>query len=141
MSESDKELMFYPSVIDYLERKHKIISEKYITEDGVHSESCYAIATEIAELLKKHGEKPYIMSARGNWEETQGVRYRRSVTPKIYSGTKVSWGCHLFCANGNIVFDPIVGKPMEIEEYRTTVFIEPVNIDIYAPVKATAKLV
>ncbi len=132
MSEAGKELPIYPSVIEYLRKKHHTLKNDYRTEDGKYSEHCGLIAIDIAELLLQGGERPSLKSVRGDEVRESSFIHNRSLVPKIYEG-RVSWGGHTVCAVGDTVFDPMVGKPMNAEDYRREVFTETVNFGEVVP--------
>jgi hypothetical protein len=128
MSESSKYLSIFPPVIDHLNKKHEILRNDYIGEDGVHSESCTIVGCDIAGLLLRNGDKPYLIAVRGEETTETGWIHNKPIIPKIYNG-RVVWGGHIVCAVGDIVLDPMVGKPMTTEEYKREVFTEPVNLE------------
>lgn len=132
MSEAGKELPIYPPVMDYLRKKHQTLKKDYRTEDGKYSEHCGLIAIDIAELLLQGGERPSLKSVRGDEVRESGFVHNRSLVPKIYEG-RVSWGGHTICAVGDTIFDPMVGEPMNAEDYRREVFTEPVNLEDQVP--------
>lgn len=128
MCEARKDTSIYPPVKDYLDRKHQIFRKDYRTEDGKYAESCSAMAIDIAELLLQDGEKPSLMSIRGDEVKKSCWEYNKPLVPKVYDG-RISWGRHVVCALGDTILDPMVGKPMKAEDYRREVFTEPVNIE------------
>lgn len=132
MSEAGKELLIYPLVMDYLSKKHQTLKNDYRTEDGKYSEHCGLISIEIAELLLQEGERPSLNFVRGNEVKESGLIHNRPLLPKIYEG-RVSWGVHIVCAVGNTILDPMVGKPMNAEDYRREVFTEQVNLEDAIP--------
>lgn len=125
-----KELPIYSPVTDYLNRKHQILRNDYRTEDGKHAESCTLIACDIAKLFLEGGEKPSLLSVRGELL-SDGIN-NRSLVPKIYKG-RIRWGGHVVCTNGETVFDPMVGKPMNKEEYAREVFDGPAVLEEAVP--------
>ncbi len=116
----------YPSVMDYLREKYLTLRNNYKTPDGRYSESCGLIACDIAKLFLDEGEKTSLFNVKG---ETliDGVN-RKAIAPRIYEGN-VEWGGHKVCVRENIVYDPMVGKPMKIEEYASEIFYEPVILE------------
>lgn len=130
MSETGKELPVYLPISEYLTNKHRILQNDYHTEDGKHSDSCTLIACHIAKLFLENGEKPSLLSVSGELLP-DGLNHR-TLTPKIYEG-RVKWGGHVICANGNIVFDPMVGKPINKKKYIREIFDQSVVLEEAVP--------
>ncbi len=125
MSET-KKLPVYPPISEYLTNKHRALKNDYRTEDGKYLNSCTLIACDIAKLFLENGGKPSLINVSGE-PLPNGVN-RRTLIPKIYKG-RVEWGGHVVCANGDVVFDPMVGKPISKEGYAREVFTSPAILE------------
>lgn len=122
---------------DYLQKTQQKLSNGYRWEDSGAIASCSGIAKEVAEILLP--EQPSLLHVRGGTGP-----YAESLIPKCYEGIddgfggRVGWGNHIVCAVEKTVFDPIVGKPVDLETYATTVFEGPVTINEHVPSEAIA---
>ena len=131
MAEAEKEISVYPPVIEYLKTKHQSLKNNYLTEDNKYAESCGLLACDIARaFFLENGERPSLLSVRGELLPDGVNKY--PLIPKIYGG-RISWGGHVVSANGDTVFDPMVGKPMSKEKYAREVFDSPVVLEETVP--------
>lgn len=118
------------NALKYLEEKHKTVKNDYRKPNSPVYESCGMIANEIAEILIDSGEKPYIMH----------VYSPTLVIPLCFEGRK-AWYSHVVCCCNGLVFDPILEKPIEIENYCKVVFGENHKMEIMKTQEETAKLI
>ncbi|HSI21357.1 MAG TPA: hypothetical protein VLA04_06765 [Verrucomicrobiae bacterium] len=109
-------------VEEYLQRMHSHLKDAYRSPDGRYSASCFAIAMDVAKHLLKEGKHPYTMAIHG--ETLPDGHSHKLLIPVVYNG-ETSWTTHVICCEDDTAYDPIVGHPIPIEEYRTTVFTEP----------------
>lgn len=112
--------------IGYLVQKHQALQNDYRTSDGRHSESCTLIALEVAELLLAEGKNPEIRTMA---EDISTERYvhPKTLRPLLYEG-RVEWYAHQVCCAEDIAYDPLVGRPVPVQEYSRTVFGEDVTM-------------
>lgn len=108
-------------ILEYLTKEH----EKYIDD---YIGTCSYVAMSIAKMLFKHGKKPELLIIEGSNNDALSID-DNLVEPKMYDGM-VQWGEHIVCACDGFIYDPMVGKPMKIEEYVSTVFINPVSVKV-----------
>ncbi len=111
-------------VLRYLEEKYHDLENNY-SADGVHAESCSLLAMDIAKLFINKGYKPQIFSVRGEVIDLSGNT--ETLYPKRYSN-QVSWGGHTVCVFNEVVYDPMLGVPVSIDEYRRNAFSKDVNL-------------
>ena len=105
----------------FLASKHEELLNDYRTPDGEYVQFCTQIAAKVAGILKAQGKSPYLLQITGEPEpDGLGTRY---LVPKQYDG-RVKWGSHFICCESGIVYDPMVGEPMPLDTYTSTVFSE-----------------
>lgn len=116
-------------ICDYLIKKHETLKDNY-TDSKDLAESCSLIAVDLARLLLKEGRRPHIAQV---WGKTiKGGINRKPLVPKLYGG-RISWGGHIVCCEKDIVYDPLVGKPLNTRSYTSEVFNDPVDINTLVP--------
>ena len=113
------EINNYPEVLSYLSDKHETLKNDYRTPDNEYSESCSIITCDVAEILINKGANPEIGSITG--EVLDSIGNRSSLVPRTYQG-RIRWGGHMICVNEGIAYDPMIEKPIKLEEYLKTVF-------------------
>jgi|GEM_PF-1720004 len=111
----------------YLFAKNESLKNNYTTPDGKYAESCAAIAYDIAGLLLLEGKKPTIVSVEGKTDNPR-IRHNAPLVPIRYKGA-VTWGGHQICVCGSLVYDPMVGEPVHIEEYPNVAFGTDVDME------------
>jgi hypothetical protein len=126
------------SVINYLHDKHETIVNDYKNSDG-EVENCALIALDIADLLVADGQEPYVVRLVGNDVIENGFTHAKNLTPRIYEG-RVSWEAHLVCVCDGLIFDPMLGQPVSLEEYSRKVFGEDIKTKILLSPKMTREL-
>ena len=109
------------SVLNYLVEKNKTLINDYHTPDGNYSESCSLIAVDIAKILLNEGKKSEIVFITGK-------NANESLGPKQYNG-RVSWGGHVVCVCEGMIYDPMIGKPLLIEEYINEAFDSEIKME------------
>ena len=108
-------------VLRYLADKHKSLLNDYHTPEGNYAESCAVIAADIAKILIKDGKKPTIVSITGKRIDNPHIIASEPLEPVQYEG-RVSWGGHTVCVCEGMVYDPMIGRPLPIEEYAHEAF-------------------
>jgi len=127
-SKSAEEMEIPKTVLEYLASKKVTILNDYKTPSGQHSEHCGLIANALAKLLIEAGKEPYIMLVTEDVHKN-GFVYTKDLEPLIYNGN-VSWGSHLVCCCENVAFDPMIGNPVNIDQYTQIVFGELIHMGI-----------
>lgn len=116
--EKDKKFI---ETLTYLQEKFFDLENDYSTSDGNHAQSCSLIATKVASLLKKEGGSPQILIITGMKVDSVNTE---TLYPRRYEG-RVKWGGHVVCECGGVVYDPMLGIPVNTEEYLKTAFLRP----------------
>jgi len=109
------------SVSKYLSEKHATLANDYRTPDGKYSESCTLIAADVAKLLLAGGKKPHIVSVRGTPVSNSSFIATEPLFPVQYSG-RVRWGGHVVCVYDGLVYDPMVGRTVPLDQYGKEAF-------------------
>ncbi len=109
------------SVLSYLAEKNRTLINDYKTPDGNYAESCGLIAIDIARLLLKEAKQPSIMSVNGKRVDNPAIIANEPLVPVQYNG-RVKWGGHTVCVCDGLVYDPMIGKPVSIEQYAHEAF-------------------
>ena len=122
------ERQMFSETLEYLKSKYEKLKDGYVCEEG-GAESCILIAVDVARLILKEGGRPEIVSINGKKIDSSNTK---SIFPALYKG-RVKWGAHMVCVNEGIVYDPMVGYPLELSEYLDTVFSEPVDSVVRIP--------
>lgn len=126
--ESDKE-MHLAGILNYLREKHATLKNDYKMPSGQGAEACGLIAANVAKMFVTMGEKPMLLGINPRKVAEGGRAGGESLEPRIYEG-RVSWGGHVVCVNHDIVYDPMVGEPKGLSEYKETIFTEPVESEV-----------
>ena len=108
------------SVLHCFNEINMAITEDYISSEG-EVESCTEIAVKIAQKLLAEGKKPFIMEVAEFVNEDSGA-VEESLFPLKYEDKEVSWGTHIVCCCDKLVFDPILEKPVSINDYTRNAF-------------------
>lgn len=113
---------------DYLASIHEAIRDRY---EG----DCLAYAKRIAELLRAEGRAPWIGRIRDVRPIGDQTFHAPLIAVRYLGRGSQAWSTHYVCCCDGLAFDPIVGEPIAIESYTTTVFgreLEVVADDRYA---------
>ena len=97
---------------EYLKEKHAVIEHDYI-ENG-YPANCVVFALEIANILLAEGKKPEIFTIE------KGI-FSRKLNPIQYKG-KVRWNRQNVCCAEGFAYDPVIGKPVYVEDYSLIMF-------------------
>ena len=108
----------------YLARMRPLLETKYRIENQGHEPLCTQIATAIAEIFLEHGLVPSIVRFTGMPNEG-GKPGHKLLRPIKYQGL-VGWSNHVVCVYNGLAYDPILPKPIPIEQYAKQVFDEEV---------------
>ena len=76
---------------------------------------CAVVAGDLAEQLLIEGKRPSILIF--------GYEDDREIWPPLYNN-KVAGTKHIVCSYKNMVYDPMIGKPIHIKEYEQIAFGE-----------------
>lgn len=110
------------TVLNYIDRKHGSIVLDYRRPNSREFEHCDLIARDIAKLLLDAGRQPYIMNVHKNIDG-QDVK----ISPRVYNN-RVRFGAHQVCCCDGLSFDPILPRPIAVNDYIKTVFGEDEDI-------------
>jgi len=132
--------IYIANAYEYLIVTNKRLSSGYRWDNTGKSAFCVDIAKEVGRRLLPIG--PSIIEVLG--ERRDGL-HNEPIIPKCYEGTDNGFGQrviwtdhHLVCAKGDIIFDPIVGRPINADLYRTTIFESPVLLRTHVPANEMA---
>ena len=109
------------STQEYLENMNKVLSNDYRTEDEKHKYSCFAVAREVEKRLLAEGKNPKIYWVR-NAIKKDKIGIRDKIIPKAYEGRLSDWFVHIVAVADKLVFDPMIGIPVSIEDYCVAAF-------------------
>ncbi len=85
-----------------------------LTQTGYPSVGCETTAWNVARFLKKHGINPSLAELKPAGNNTHLI-------PNIPSG-KTRWYWHMVCMADETVYDPLVGKPLDFDQYTREFF-------------------
>ena len=123
---------------NYMEKLHSTLINDYSTPCGKYSESCSLIAIEIARIILEIGKKPYLAKFNGELVDSINTKI---LVPKQFGG-RVTWGGHIVCCVGNLVYDPMISvSPIDVKDYCKNTFEDKVNIGVFIPVEQIEKFV
>jgi hypothetical protein len=109
----------FTETIAYLQEKFSDLENDYKTLDGKNAQSCSLIALEVASILKKEGGVPQIVTITGMKVDSVNTE---TLYPKRYEG-RVKWGGHVVCQCDGLIYDPMVGIPIDKDTYLKTTFL------------------
>lgn len=116
-------------ILNYLAEKHQTLNNDYRTPDGEYAESCGLIAAEVAGMLLAEGKKSKIVSIIGKRISNPHINANEMLKPLQYEG-RVAWGSHLVCMYADTVYDPMIGRPMPIQEYLSQAFGQEIEMEV-----------
>lgn len=108
----------------YFAEKHRLLAD-------VYQGNCLTVAREIAQLLLAEGRKPYI-GLMVRKKMVGDSKFYGPLIPKRYRG-RTTWTKHYVCCCDGQVFDPILGKPTEIESYPLRMFGLDIQLQTFIP--------
>jgi hypothetical protein len=100
------------SVLAYLRETSEGMRDRYAGD-------CLKHARHIASLLRVEGNEPWIGRIRDE-VPMHGSFYRHPLIPRRWEG--ITWETHYVACAGREVYDPIVGEPVDVDEYAERVF-------------------
>lgn len=104
-----------PGVNRYLkEVGQKLIDIEY------QGAACRSVAVDVAEVLIRHQIRPFTEELTPDSEDPS-VR----LIPLVFGG-KVRWPWHTICTSEDVVFDPLVQRPLLYDQYLKKMFGAPV---------------
>ena len=109
------------SLSSYLSDTHRQLACEY---EG----NCLAIAREIARLLVDRGRQPFIAYLHKE-ESRAGSRFHYPLIPKKYTG-RITWTKHYVCCCDGVVYDPMLERPVRIDQYSRAAFGADYPMDI-----------
>ena len=139
LESNDRKELVSP-VLGYLSEKSKTLLNDYRTPDGNYSKSCSLIAVDIAKMLLEEGKRPEIVSITGKRIDNPNIIVHEPLKPVQYEG-RVSWGGHTVCVCDGLVYDPMIGRPLPIEEYAHKAFGADVEMSTVVPENKIEKFV
>lgn len=110
----------------FFEAKHAYLSAHYNEPSDIRSYSCSLVAVDIAKLFIARGEMPSIYAILG--AKIGSTDNREILVPKPYAG-RVKWGGHCICVLDQVVYDPILEKPLPLAEYPDAAFGQPIEME------------
>jgi len=111
---------------EYLRRVHDEIRDRY-------SGDCLRRAREIADRLRAAGQSPQLL--RYHRESTVGgERFIEPLTPLMYLGRAgPTWTTHYVCSADSLIYDPILGTAVAIEDYSFMMFGKVIEPEYVSP--------
>ncbi len=85
-----------------------------LTQTGYPSVGCETTAWNVARFLKQQGVNPRL-------EELKPAEENSHLIPSIFDG-RVKWYWHIICMVNETAYDPLVGKPLDFEQYVRELF-------------------
>lgn len=95
-----------------MESSQQYMVKKYVQLDNGYNESCNYIAKEVAKRLFVEGKKPYIVEVTSDSFNLEVKRYRG----------RIAFLNHFICCVDGKAYDPILGWPVNIEDYCKEIF-------------------
>lgn len=117
------------TALEYLGRTHQELKQHYdVSPVGF----CQYYAGGLATRLLNEGREPFIMIIQEMIRLGEFTKETKHLFPRLYGG-KVIFGGHLVCCDGKEALDPLVGKPVNLDDYTNITFIEKVPMKIHTP--------
>lgn len=98
--------------------KHQQLMDDY-------RDSCSVIAWNMAKLLGSEGLSTKILVLRG--EKIDHVGNRDTLIPLPYEG-RITWGAHVVCLADQTVHDPMLDRPLKLDDYLRAAFNQAVDV-------------
>lgn len=114
-------------VLMYLSEKSEALVNAYKAPDSNYTESCALIAENIAKMLLQSGKRPEIIFISGKRKDSSDIITNEPLKPLSYEG-RVTWGAHIVCLCDGLVYDPMIGHTVPLEEYAHKAFGADVEI-------------
>lgn len=108
--------------------------------DEAYLEDCVAHTCRIAELLRAEGRAPWIGRLRHRTSDGDRVMHWPLI-PTRYSGRRgPAWTTHYVACAGRLVYDPILGEPVDADAYAPAVFGKQLEIETHLDPETTERL-
>ena len=117
------------SSIEYLLRKHKTLVNGYRTPNGKRMEICQALAVEVGERLLAEGKAPEIRRLNADYAKNTPASSHGLIPVMFKNKWREGWISHQVCCEGGLVYDPLLGKPVEIKDYSMLMFGRDISLD------------
>jgi hypothetical protein len=104
---------------------------------GGYTADCVVHACALAELLLDAGRAPWIGRLR-HITQRAGHVFHEPLVPNRFRGT--TWNTHYVCCCDGEVYDPILGRPVAVEDYAREVFGLDLEIAEHLSEEATARM-
>jgi hypothetical protein len=112
----------------FLVKSHRQTLAAYQILKGKPRTFCSVVAIEVAKRLLAEGKKPKLLwISQPRYESDDSCWYY--LTPRLFDG-EFTWACHIVCAVGGVVYDPLIGTPLRIETYLQRTFIESLEAEV-----------
>jgi hypothetical protein len=108
-------------VREFLLLKHEELKNDYRTKDGRDRQGCVELAFDMARLLIAEGRSPYIVRFFGEDFVEHGFLQVRALAPQIYGG-RIEFSTHTVTVSDDMVFDPMIGRPVPLSRYSQIAF-------------------
>jgi len=102
---------------------------------------CATHACRVAALLLREGRAPWIARLR-DIEMRGSERFHGPLVAQRYLGRGgTTWTTHYVAGAGRELYDPIVGAPIDVDQYAVAVFGREIPIATFLDAEATARLI
>ena len=93
--------------------------------------NCLAAARELSVLFLAEGQSPWIARLRKTEARGESV-FHAPLTPRVL-GVAATWTTHYVCCCDDIAYDPVAGRPIQLEVYSLEVFGERIPTEVFVP--------
>ena len=118
---------------DYLRETSLAMADRY-------SADCVTHACAIAELLLAERAAPWIGRLRHRTSDGDRVMHWPLIPTRFSGKSGPTWTTHYVACAGVLVYDPIVGVPIDTDCYASTVFGKHLDIETHLDSEATERL-
>ena len=91
--------------------------------------NCLVAARKLSALLLAEGRSPWIMRMRKR-EDRGGQVFNAPLTPRV-PGVSATWTTHYVSCCDGMAYDPVVGKPIQLETYSLEIFGEQIPTEVF----------
>ncbi|HEY0079618.1 MAG TPA: hypothetical protein VGB73_13475 [Pyrinomonadaceae bacterium] len=93
--------------------------------------NCLNAARKLSALLLKAGHEPWIARLRKT-ESFNGGVFHAPLTPRV-AGVAATWTTHYLCCCDGTAYDPVAGRPLQLESYSLEVFGQQIALEVFVP--------
>jgi hypothetical protein len=111
---------------DHFNDQHAILKNDYTDVTGEAPVSCKRVALDMYKLIKTNGKTSRVMTLFGKSVDPDGDR--AWLIPTAYEG-RIQWASHVICVSAGIVYDPMLPRPLPMEDYLVTAFDQEVLVE------------